>query len=1077
MGVNYTKEQLEAIHTIGTNILVSAGAGSGKTAVLSERVLEHLKMRCNIEELVILTFTKAAAKEMKERIRKKIKANLKTYPKLKHDLANIDLAHIKTFDSFAFFILKKYGYLKNISKQIAIADGVMINHVKALIMTEIFDEYYQANDERFFHYINQYTHKDDRALKEQIIMFSDQLNLYYEKEELMNNLSNDFFTAKHFNVLFNRYEHLVFEKIQAIKDTANHLFELALSEEAETFVDKLYDQVKPLFKADNYEGVKEAIHTIKLPPFGKKIKETLDEETIKQLDMLKSTISDQINKDLKPLCDLSKEEHQDAFYATSDHLDIIKTLIRLFDQRLETYQMEHESFEFSMVARLALDIIKRHDFVRNRLKTQIYEVLIDEYQDTSSMQESFIEAITDQNVLMVGDVKQSIYRFRHADPSLFVKKYHRYMQGDGGHLIDLNLNFRSRKEVLEAINTIFIPTMDEQVGGVDYTTSQQLQFGNKTYEEAVNADQHYGLEVLSYEETDYEELFKSFKPAQIEAFLMAYDIKHKMQSSVQTFDEGKLRKAQYGDFAILLDRKTSFDEIKQIFEYVGVPLKVHKEESFIDTEAITVLRNLLILIESINDSTLYRAAFKHAFYSVARSFLIHAKDDDCINQLLYFDEKYFDKDRIQSRFKAFFSTIEGLASKQRLLSLDTILFEVYKQFEFYQRISHLDKTDQVKSRLDALLDKAIALSQEGYLLSDFIAYLETANDSDFDIEVTTNLELDEHAVHLMSIHKSKGLEFPFVYMAHLFNNFTISSMKNYDFDAEYGFLLKHFNEGLADYFVKDLKKSKDKTEDISERLRVLYVALTRAKENLTLFLRTNQDKDEVYLRDDNDQVILRQRKNYKYFEAVLKSVKAHVKITQLNLENYSFDQAYQHVKPLESIDSNEQVKTYHTPDIPVKKIESESFSHGVSELLDKQTLDYIDLGNQLHDYLEMIDFKDDVSKQIDFYVASEDHKQILTGFFDHPLIKSLSIKQVYKEYPFIYESEGSMIQGFVDLIIETPSELLVIDYKLKTITKDYYHDQVKGYMKILRRLKQDKPIKGYLYSIIDQQFEEVNEHD
>jgi len=1077
MSVKFTEKQLEAIHTINTNILVSAGAGSGKTAVLSERVLEHVKQRCDIDQLLILTFTNAAAKEMKGRIRKKIEASAMKNPKLLTDLAKIDQAHITTFDSFALFILKKYGYLKNISKQISVADNILMNDQKNKTIECLFERYYASNNQAFFNYLDAYVQKDDDVLKAQIIMFADQINLHYDREKLLDNLTDHFYNDEMFEELFKRYEGMLFEMVEAIHDTAKTLFDLSLSEEALEMVNKIYDHLTPLFKVNNYDDLCVVLPALKrMPAFSKKIKEDLDEETIKLIETIKSSITTDQLKKLKLKVQMHKAEHKAAFYASSEHLGIIKTLIESFHQDMVDFQVQHEMFEFSMIARLALDIIYEFDHVRTAIKNSLYEVLIDEYQDTSFMQESFIEAITENNVVMVGDVKQSIYRFRHAEPDLFVEKYYDYQKGHGGHLIDLNLNFRSRKEVLSAINQVFIPTMDETVGGVAYTTQQQLEFGNKSYEAHQDPLQDYGLKVLTIDKLKETELLEVFSTREAEIFVIAHDILNRVKARQMTFDEGTLRPAHFGDFAVLLDRKTNFDLFKQIFEYVGVPLKVHKEEDFVDTEAIAVLRNLLILIDGLHDKDRYQSQFKHAFYSVARSFLLQRDDQDCIEQMLVFEAERYNRETVLPSFEALFDKLEALAYYAKNYPLDEVLFEVLSRFDFYQKITYLEKTDQVKFRLDALLDIGMNLSKEGYLLKAFIDYLEMAKNADQDIQITTNQSTDDEAVHLMTIHKSKGLEFPYVYMGHLEYRFQIASMRNYDFDKSLGFIMKHFNEGLADHFVKDIKALKDKTEDISERLRVLYVALTRAKESLTIILTQDEDKEIHFLRDDEDKVLLRQRKNYRAFNDVFTSVKEQLTLEVIDLKDYPLSKDYEQIRALKKIDSTAPIKQYEAPLFQVTKQSSSQMSHGVNELLDQETLSFIDKGNKLHDYLEMIDFKGDIDAQIKTYTNDKKEEKLLEGFFNHSLIKSLAIVHAYKEFPFIAEKEGETIRGFIDLVLETKDAFYVIDYKLKTIDKDYYTEQVKGYMNIISTFN-NKPVKGYLYSIIDQTFKEVRLHD
>ena len=257
-------------------------------------------------------------------------------------------------------------------------------------------------------------------------------------------------------------------------------------------------------------------------------------------------------------------------------------------------------------------MLKDNKEVREELANYFSEILIDEYQDTSDIQETFISLISNNNVYMVGDIKQSIYRFRNANPYIFKNKYDNYSNHLNGEKIDLNKNFRSRSEVINNINLMFNYIMNDNIGGADYKTSHQMVFGNTAY----NNNEEFNMQILTYDHD------KSFNKNEIEAFLIAKDIKNKINNKYQVFDKktSSLRGATYNDFVILMDRTTDFELYKKIFEYQNIPLAIYKDETLNGEVDTTVLCNLLCLIKATRERD-FSTKFKYLFTSIARSFL------------------------------------------------------------------------------------------------------------------------------------------------------------------------------------------------------------------------------------------------------------------------------------------------------------------------------------------------------------------------------------------------------------------------------------------------------------------------
>ena len=404
MANRWTDEQLDAINLEGNNIIVSAGAGSGKTAVLSERVLRKVKNGIHVDELLILTFTNAAAKEMKDRIRSKLKKE--NYLK---EVDLIDNAFITTFDSFSLSIVKKYHTILNISKEIEITDNSLLNIEKQRIIDEIFDSYYENSNPYFEKVIHDFCFKDDKELKRLLLKLNDQLDNRYDKDKYLNTYIDTFFNDDKINKDIEKY----FDEIKLLIEKIKHLLsELSLYMDG-VFISKMEDKLSKLLKANNYNDLYDSLD-FRLPP--------LPKDTEDEAKNIKNQISSVI-KEIKSLVIYQNEEEiKNEILSTKDNVSIIVELLKEFDYKFREYKLSNNMFSFSDISRMAIEIVENNEDIREELKNEFQEIMIDEYQDTNDIQEYFISFISKNNVYMVGDIKQSIYRFRNANPNLFKEK-------------------------------------------------------------------------------------------------------------------------------------------------------------------------------------------------------------------------------------------------------------------------------------------------------------------------------------------------------------------------------------------------------------------------------------------------------------------------------------------------------------------------------------------------------------------------------------------------------------------------------------------------------------------------------
>ncbi|MFW6319000.1 MAG: UvrD-helicase domain-containing protein, partial [Bacillota bacterium] len=955
--MKWTKAQTKAIYEDNKNILVSAGAGSGKTAVLSERVVQKVRQGVPVDQLVVLTFTNAAAKEMTIRIRKKLQSDSSPYAKAA--IEKLDSTHIQTFDSYALFIVKKYGYLKNLSKQITIGDPIRMQLAYKHHLDTIFLNQYETGNQAFLDYVDTYAMKDDAVLKEQILYFYTQLGLFPDFHEALDYYTKSMFTESTFKTTFKQFETLIKTRLDSIKDELYDLDARITHESAQGFVRALIDMFQPLFNAETFDAMFSQAATMPNLPTLRGISRTLkdndEEATLDELKAARDAIKTMLDKDILPLLSQSKADHFQDFMQAQTHLPILKNILESLYNAIRQFQFDNEIMDFSTIARLAIELVRENDAVKHSLINSIHEVMIDEYQDTNKLQDTFIALITNHNTYQVGDVKQSIYRFRHAEPSLFTNKYKTYQTDKNSMVIDLNANFRSRKPVLDDVNTVFQYIMDESVGGIDYDANQRLTFGNTTYETHLNPNQSYGIEINHYTDEDVADYLKekSLSLEEMEFFYIAQDIQNKV-GTYDVFDSelNTLRKARYDDFAILISVSSQFETFKQIFEYKGIPVRINKNEPFLNYIDIDAYRNLLKLLYALTDDEYYKKHSKHAFLSVARSYLFDFSDDQIISQLnalpLHTAVKEAD---VLNDFTTLFGPLFELRDQVDSMPLHRLFKTLANTFDFHQKTIHLPHTKNALARLDYLTSLIHTLTKDGYHLASIVEYFDYMVDQGLDVEFASDQSDAANKVQMMTIHKSKGLEFPIVYLPSLHRMWNRSTMKNYAFSDTYGILMPHDSDGLKQSYLFDLHQDDQRKADTSERLRILYVALTRIKEKgiIPLYLNTT---DKQYHYDANDRIKAFERSRYyKHFNDVFKSIFDNLGplCTPISLSDYDLNKQYKiDKKPLKLTVDNTQEKNYESALVVETKPSKTRYSKEVTTLLDPDTLSAIEQGNTMH---------------------------------------------------------------------------------------------------------------------------------
>ena len=1022
----WTVEQSSAINETGKNIIVSAGAGSGKTAVLSERVLTHLKNKISITDLLILTFTNAAASEMKDRIRKKVK----NIPELKEELDKIDIAFITTFDAFSLSLVKRYKEYLNISSNIKIIDNSIIALKKKEFLNEIFDELYLNNNTLFLKLLSDLTLKDDKDIFNGILNLNNKLDNIYNKEEILNNYISKFYQIDNLENIFNEYFKLINKKI---KEISNQIDNLSIYVD-NSFIDKMNSVFINLFNSKSYEDIRYNIYNLEKLP----ILRNACEEAKK--------IKEEISSIIKIIKELTKynseEEIINSLLATKDYVTIIIEILKKLDNKINIYKKDNDSYEFIDIAKLAIKLLKENPLICEELKNKYKEILIDEYQDTNDLQDIFISLIANNNLYMVGDIKQSIYRFRNANPNIFKSKYEDYSKSVSGLKIDLNKNFRSRREVIDNINLIFNLIMDEEVGGANYLETHQMQFGLASYD-SVNKE-NYAMEVLNYNPLD-----KKFSDTEIEIFIVLNDIKNKILNGYEIMDKDTNlpRKANYGDFVILMDRATNFDLYKKIFEYYNVPISIYRDTTISDSVDINIIKNIYNLIILIKKKD-FGKLFSYSYMAIARSYLFNISDLEILKTI---------KDRDYSATKIY-AICYNLAKDLDNLNNIELYDKIIQEFNFLDRVITIGNVKEHLVTLDSIAKIVSNATSLGYTPEDFLDYLNQVSEEGLDIKLSLNKD-SSNSVKIMTIHASKGLEYPICYFTGLGKKFNISDLKDkLYYDNNYGFITPYFNKSINNTILKTLLKTKYIQDEVSEKIRLFYVALTRAREKIILV--GSFKENELAYKKEN-LINLEERLKYMSFRDIINSIYKYLTryVKEIDINSLGLNKDYNLSKLVKEFNFNSTSKIIvDNYDVEEELIANKRVSKVVNKLLSSEEKKNIELGLRMHYLFEITDFNNP-----DYSMMNDFEKSCLKNFLNTKILDNNI--GIYKEYEFIYNNK-ELIHGIIDLLIIKENICIIVDYKLKYVDDSNYFKQLSYYREYIKDLTGKKTIT-YLYSIID----------
>lgn len=872
----FTENQRQAIMLRDNNILVSAAAGSGKTAVLVERIIRMISEGENladIDRLLIVTFTAAAASEMRERINAAIAEKLVLQPENEHLQRQSTLIHnaqITTIHSFCLFVIRNHFQEIGLDPAFRVADegetGLLQQDVLQDVLEEAFEELEDGSDDNPFRLLVETysTGKKETLLEESILSLHQFAMSYPWPFEWLGEHGEDYefsSVAEMENSPFMRYiMEYVGSMLPEMAGALRQCIEISGEPDGPYMyaenLEKSYEALAAAGAAESFSLLRDALGRVEFGRLSSKKDETVNPEKRETVKQIRNGVKKQLEQMREQFFLLSAEALFAQCRQVSPLVRVLTGLTARFGERFAEKKREKNLIDFSDMEHLALSILCRRTQTPEgmevepteaalELREYFREIMIDEYQDSNLVQECILRCISGEdaghyNRFMVGDVKQSIYKFRLARPELFMEKFHDYA-GDTGSCrrIDLHRNFRSRREIIEGVNLIFRQLFAGDLGGIDYDESAELRYGAACYEEAEGEEgEKNQVELLLIEKSEDPE--KS--AIEQEAEVIALRIKRLMRETKVIGEDGGMRPLRYGDIAVLLRSSSGIDEVlKEVLEGQDIPCFISSRTGYFETSEVQVILQLLRVLDNpLQDIPLF-GVLKSCFGSFTDVELAEIAAAFPGRMKLYKKiGKYGEfSDALAEKCRRFLDWYEKLRRSAVWLSVRELLSKIMEETHYLEYVTALPGGRQRRANAQMLLRKAAAFEKTSFKgLYHFIRYMDQMEKYSMDSgEAGIQDELSD-VVRIMTIHKSKGLEFPVCIAAGMGRK-----MNRRDASAA---VLMDMDMGIGVDLVDPVLRVKRRTlrkaalsrkillDSQAEELRVLYVALTRAKEKLII---------------------------------------------------------------------------------------------------------------------------------------------------------------------------------------------------------------------------------------------------
>lgn len=876
MSVMWTKEQKNVIELKGRNILVSAAAGSGKTAVLVERIINMLTRTedpVSVEELLIVTFTEAAAAEMKERIRSAIEKKSEEYPEnihLRQQATLIHSASIMTIHSFCLSVIRENFHVIDLDPSFRIGEEAELQLLQKDILQELLENRYAEGKERFLQFAESYASgKSDRKLEEIILKVFEFSRSFPVPKEWMEDCVAAYKIQSEKELEETPFFAFIQEEVGHVAENARQRIEEALTICKESDGPYMYEEMllcdrtvaERFSEASTYEQYRQAAGSISW----KKLAPNKDKNVSKEKAERVKKLREEWKKEFAFLAEQYFAETTEQLFADlAQCAPMMEELADLTGEFSRLYMEKKRSrnlIDYGDMEHYALQILTKKQ--ERRLEPSVYavpyqqqfkEIMIDEYQDSNLIQEAILTSVSrisqgQNNIFMVGDVKQSIYRFRLSKPELFMSKYHTYRiyEGEGTdsprQRIDLFKNFRSRPEVLESVNYLFERIMTPDLGGITYDDRAALHPGASYKENEGNETELLLVEGEMDKELE-QKAGEKLSSKKLEAKVVAARIRKLMKEQLITDkDTGDLRPVRYGDIVILTRSLKGWSDVfLETLQEEGIPASAGSREGYFETREIGVLLDYFRVLENEKQDIPLAAVLSSWFGRLSDEELacIRIADPEVPFYEAVRNYRATGPDpALRKKLSGCLDQMELYRKKVPYTAIHEILWEILDDTGYGSYIAALPGGAQRKANVDMLAQKAVDFENTSYKgLYNFIRYIEQLQKYQVDFGEAAVNEEQKDAVRIMSIHKSKGLEFPVVIAAGMGKAFNTQDMKgNIVVSASLGLGLEAVDlerRTKAPSLYKRVIQRKEKMENLGEELRVLYVAMTRAKEKLIL---------------------------------------------------------------------------------------------------------------------------------------------------------------------------------------------------------------------------------------------------
>lgn len=1134
--MKWTDDQQKAISKRGGKVIVSAAAGSGKTAVLSARIIDYILKGGSIDKLLIVTFTTLAAGEMKERIRKNINDQLLKDPNNAHlqtQVLLIDQALIMTMDAFYNKLIKENFLTLNINPNFEIINETQYKIIKKNVLNQVIENNISNPDYRAL-FDNFSDFKNGTTIESLLTKFNEHINKFPFPEKWLNQLidiynvdifENSIWSDLLYNELFEfltDYEEIYIDLFEEIK------LDDILLEKLEPFLFNELNKLKHIKENlnNNYKLLKENFNNIQFDRYPS-IKDYKDHPTSLKFKAVRDFLRADIKNYNEKIFNNDDKTFSKDIKVINKMIDALIKLSIEYRHLLKQEQLKNNFLSFEDVPHLVLKLlVKDYNYttkeavtnpIASEIANQFDEILIDEFQDTNLLQDLIFKSISknNNNLFIVGDAKQSIYGFRSARPDLLIDEKNKASMDSFPAIVNLSKNFRSRQDVLSFTNYVFSKTMKQQFGNIIYNESEALHLGASYPNNDKTNTEIYILSVLEDTNLEQEELNKN----QSEALFITNKIKELLDSKFPIYDAktNNNRPIQPNDIAILLRSPGDFaNDVRDILSKQGIDVYTDRAPIYFDNYEIKLIISFLKIINNPYDNISLVSVLRSPLFGISEGVLLNIKLVDNQDYLFSNLLKYNNVELFN-----FLETYKQIKKQSTILTIDKLINYIYIKTEMFAIIGALDNGGNRIENLLEMINHAEDYKEGN--LANFINYIDDLIEQQYSLE-GTNPAPEKHSVLITTIHKSKGLEFPVVFLPQLDKKFNFQDLYDdilIDDDYYLSFKLRDYeNFTVRTNLPLELIKMEKKNKQLAEELRVLYVALTRAKEKLILSGSVKNIESTVlktsslignsttipttYIKKANSfldwllPLIIKHRsgqelRDFSDVDTLLYNDNVNLLVKVINSLSLIVNNNNT-IPTTQKIDETflDQVFSYQYPYSIVPQKQSTSVSEFNSYFNDYKKPKFIQsdagltVGTTYHNILEHIPFiiynyetfEDAINTLLKSNIISELQLQEINinkvyNFFENDLYKNSIVKStVYKEYPitFLQNINGHdvVVEGIIDLLCIHQNNYYLIDYKSDIVDTETelikrYKQQLDLYENALKQ-KGVNHIYKYIYS-------------